>query len=68
MTAKDLAKSSADEGALEEIRQYASPACYQHEVDPLYQGITDDRNLPTDEVPTGITNQDDWISVQSWQH
>ncbi len=68
MTAKKVINGNADEEALEETRQYASPPCYQHEIDPLYQGITDDTNLPTDEVSTGITNQDDWISVQSWQH
>ena len=55
MTAKILVNGNADEEALEELRQYASPPCYQHELDPLYQEIPGDTNSLTDEVLTGIT-------------
>ena len=41
MTVKNLVSGNADEEALEEPGQYASPPCYQHEIDPLYQGFPD---------------------------
>ncbi len=59
MTVKNLVSGNADEEALEEPRQYASPPCYQHEIDSLYQGFPDGTNLPVDEVSTGIINQKD---------
>ncbi len=59
MTAKNLVNSNVDEKApeeaSEEIGQFASPPCFQHEIDPLYLGIPGGTNLPTDEVSTGRT-------------
>ncbi len=59
MTAKILIYDGTDEEVLEQPRQYASPPCYQHEIDPLYQGIPSCSDLATDEDLTGITNKID---------
>ena len=55
MSAKKLLKRKPDDELSEKPRQYASPPCYQHEIDPLYQGISDDDNPPGDEATTNST-------------